>query len=1538
MWLLFLLVLIAITVVGWYSLDGYVKSQLEIQLTELGLGSPEISSVSTGSSGITARQVQFRHAGASQPWLSLEELKIDHPLSSLVAGDNHYNAIELNGIRTVIDLAGAGERRGSFELSELKLPAQELRFNDAELVLKSEDKRDFTVSQLSGSIKQHDQLQLKATIGQMAGGRWQAEGSFDQAEAAFNLQLESVSLNLETGQWADWPLVPKGLDSIVTADGQVRASIQLAVDASQLKELKGAITVGDVAMAFPAFDLPLQLNSGTVSFDQQQVNYRDLVATVAGQGQLKINGQTRLTVLPYKTTFAGEFESVSLATWRRLVASLPAELVGDSTGTAKGTFWIDDATRSQIELTAEADVAAGRFSQIEFEQVSATVNLSELVFDERQRFESIAGSVRVDGEFTDQDLGDVFETFEIDSVRRQLSLGGSGQGNLHLELPLETAEQLDSWTLKVTALLPDVVIGGQAAHDTKLTAQLDRGNLVLNPIRGTPQLGPAAEGGEFRGTKVDAEPDAAVLTARLTWPLTETAPNADRGQLVVDTRAVPPAWIAKVIDRLIQNAQQADGQELTELSSLEFPFDGAVDSKTQLLIPTAAPETVDGWEANSTIENSTLDWKGHRLDQIAAQISWKQSQLNISQINAVWLGGAQLQGSGRLNLNQLSDYQIEATSTSTSVEQAIELAQGLAEDEKMVAQLGEDLDLGWIDSVAAHDVKGEAVLNLALRSTAAAAEDAVPQWSIEIHGQSDKLVIDHHQLDDTVVKASVDSNRFEVATFKTTVDRDGIVKGQGGWSFSEQSGQGDLQWRQVPLSWLVEFSGQSAEWVKGGTSQGNLTLITTAPGERDQPFPVNLRGSVEIKGADLEQVQLSDLTFDIRTRNNRIEIDHLRSGGQLQALEAVAWIETQAPYAYQVTGKANGLALSELVQQAGVLASDQQLELTGTVAGQWTFSGDLQPFRWETDGDVTVLNPTINRYSIDDLAATWKHVGDDWKQSQVRIEALSGEIELTELSEHPQRIAVDIKRLDAERLTKALGLPASVAGTLDGDASLNDWSLAETRWADLNLRGSTLQLGRTEFGDFSAGAVFRDHQLSYQLDGSLLAGKLNGKGQVELNPQQAEIKQFPLRLELVNATLAALYGGSNQFRSLRPLEGGLSAVADVKISLDAMPTANGRVQLSDLKWSNALLTRQASMRFGVNADRVLLDDVRADLKRGKISARFNVPLQEGAPRDFQIDVRQLDLQQLTKVFGYEDWEATGLVDTRLGGQLGRSWNGSGFVGVERAALHGVSGQSARIPVQFRFQPQQGSGQLEFRRSKFRFLDGTVAGTAMLEFGRRLNLRTDLQFSNVNSGDLVKSLFDLDDLDQGRLRGRLQLEGHGIRSVRDLNGSFAGTLDKTQVFQLPVLEQVGQFLVTGQIMNRTYDTDEIKLRLNRGRVEVQQLNFYNALARVAVDGFVYLDGRLDLGVVARVEKLNQPTLIDDLLGSPLAKFQGTPAAFFAQAAEFLSNRVVFLKVGGTADRPQIRLDSGQQVKEEAIRYFLRGSGLLPFDPREGGSGT
>ena len=207
------------------------------------------------------------------------------------------------------------------------------------------------------------------------------------------------------------------------------------------------------------------------------------------------------------------------------------------------------------------------------------------------------------------------------------------------------------------------------------------------------------------------------------------------------------------------------------------------------------------------------------------------------------------------------------------------------------------------------------------------------------------------------------------------------------------------------------------------------------------------------------------------------------------------------------------------------------------------------------------------------------------------------------------------------------------------------------------------------------------------------------------------------------------------------------------------------------------------------------------------------------------------------------------------------------------------------------------------------------------------LTVDMNFSNVNTGKMLAQLAGLNQADQGKLTGRLKLSGRGVRSTRNLKGSFRGSLDRVAAFELPIVSDIGRLVSVTNLQTTDFESNAIELVLSNNQVNVKQLNFSSSLVKIAITGQAYLDGRLNLSAATRVENLQQPTLLDELAGSPLATLNIGPVGTVTRLSEFLSERVVFLKIGGNINRPQVRVDTSQQLPAEVIRYFLPTSNVL-----------
>lgn len=1022
--------------------------------------------------------------------------------------------------------------------------------------------------------------------------------------------------------------------------------------------------------------------------------------------------------------------------------------------------------------------------------------------------------------------------------------------------------------------------------------------------------------------------------------MVSNVPVAETARIGLTTGDVSPAWLQRALDTLIRNAVGPENS--AETTDLAEHLTGAVNTTGHITISTLSPEDIGQWDAVIEIKDSDIAFDESRFSELAAAISLADSRLTFSQVTAD-AGSGDVSANGFLGLDNINRHQVELDVSSMDFNWLTELAQNL--DESDLISLGNND--GNVATLADVQERVDGVLDFRWKMTSEPDRDdpSTANWQANLVGGSEMLTFYGVELNRLGVRLSADQQQIQVSELELALDEKATVRGEGTWQFENNSGSGSIHWQDLSLETIqamavVDGAG-SGEPVETGGEQQMIPVHGVTAGQVNLRWPVqpsqptetasmdSVAGTISFRNMEIASFKPKPFRFDIQSDWNNLVLTNFATDDERLNLELKTTVQAEPPYDYDVSGTMKDLALSEFFETSSVVEEEGlTTELTGAAAGQFRIRGTLSPFDWQSNGKLIILSPTVNREAFRDVTVAWERLGSDTKKSRLQIDALGGKMQMVEMSQKPERVRVEISAIDATELTTLFELPVDLTGKLDGDASINDWSLSETRWFDLKLRGSSMVVGQAELGDFQAQAEYRNKQASYGVEGTLLSGKLTGSGETELKLDRLADARFPLDLKLTNVALADLYGESNAFRSLRPLAGSLSATAEFEFPVGELPSGSGRMSVGELKWEQELITREASVRWKINQDRVVLDDVKVDLKRGSVAARASLPIRGGAPGNYDIDIRQLDLKRLTEVWLGDDWEAEGLLDARLSGQLGKTINGQGYVGVDQARVQGVAGQSVRVPVRYRLSPSSSSGRIELRRSRFRLFGGNVSGKADLDFGSRMDLSVDLELSKVNSGEMIQSLFDIDDVDQGQLSGRLKLNGRGIRSARDLEGSFQGSLDRAEAFQLPVLEQIGKFLSTGGLMNREYDSDKIDLRLNRGRIEVRRLNFHNSLARIAINGDVHLDGRLDLSVAAQVDQLNQPTLVEELAGSPLAGLGGNPAAFFASAADFLSNRIVFLRVGGTFARPQVRLDSPQQLREEAVRYFLQNSPLLP----------
>ena len=562
-WVLSILLLVAVIVfAGYWYAKRTAAHDIAQQLNALELGPHEIGSTSIGLNGVVANDIEFYRDEESrgEPWLTVDRLTVEHPLLELAQGASSYNAIELAGVKATIESASLFESDSdaSFDLSELELPAKQLRLKDAQVVIVDEAKPDVTIKGIQLELNQQDgespsAVTIKGEVEDLLGTKIDIAGKLPADREQLSLTLSADEFDVVTEQWKDLPGIPQGIDNSVTVDGKL---VGLGCDVTLKSDdliVDGTAKVGGLEVGLPQFDLPVSVNQGNVRFDIKQIELSDLVAAVDGSGEVRGKAVAKFAEFPIEMTFDTEFNDVAAGSLRKIVVAIPEILIAEAAGTAKGTVIVESSIRTTINLTAEAAGTDGSYGQIKADTLGANVVIKDLIFDEQQNYESIDGVVVATAQTDQQSIPDVLKTFELDSFQQQMQIVGNGTGKMNLRMPLATAEDMRSWEMKIEGVVPTGSVSGKKFVDADATVTMNDGILQFNPVNVLAVAEDIVAIDKAAGTESN-------LQLNVKWPMVPETAQGDQASIVVSGAEVPVTWLMGFLQNQIDNSSaQPDG-------------------------------------------------------------------------------------------------------------------------------------------------------------------------------------------------------------------------------------------------------------------------------------------------------------------------------------------------------------------------------------------------------------------------------------------------------------------------------------------------------------------------------------------------------------------------------------------------------------------------------------------------------------------------------------------------------------------------------------------------------------------------------------------------------------------------------------------------------------------------------------------------------------------------------------------------------------------------------------------------------------------
>lgn len=779
-------------------------------------------------------------------------------------------------------------------------------------------------------------------------------------------------------------------------------------------------------------------------------------------------------------------------------------------------------------------------------------------------------------------------------------------------------------------------------------------------------------------------------------------------------------------------------------------------------------------------------------------------------------------------------------------------------------------------------------------------------------------------LKDVHLKAQYERGVAEVVEFTANFIDDSRLFGTARASFlRDLQLSAEVQIERLPLKAASELYGLTLPQGTAGTASGSFQISAPATGWASLP-------GWKVDG-EVRADELTVLNHSLKGTSTRIHLDEgllvcseLVADWNGIALEVSPTVKIEAPYSFVADFGVHEAEMDDLLSalELGSLPEG----LGGRLSLQGIVRGQLAPLTWSAAGTGQLRDVELRQAALPATEYGWslsQAGGELWLTTD---QMFGGEIDLNAAIplERSQlsTAKLSLRKVNVAEIVKLVGeLPVELSGDADAELAVTSF---EPLAANLTVAGVSARWDRFAVGNLAATLKVHDDLARYRLTGSGMGAKLEFDGQAELNELRPD--SWPSnsgRLTVREGNLSSISAQlPERLRTqFLPLSGQYDAELDVEMRPPGfLPAATGQITVNSIRWSSNELVPRATARLKLTDNTLRLHDFEAGFGNGFLRGELQTNLNAPQAGSALLTATRVDLKRLLGPWPDAARVVQGTIDARAEVDLGDSWSGTTQLSAARTKVMGMDVEFNRLPIDWTFSPSSGRARFDVRANAVRVGGGRVSGKTSVDFGSTLNLKTDLRLSRLDVKPLLPRRMARSG--RGRLSGRLKLQGRNVRALNDLQGSFNGDLADAQVLGLPVFRTLDRYFDAGQIGSHEFKSTDVKLRLARGVVSVDRISLANSGVQMLVEGKADTRGRLDFNVTAHVGQFDSQPELRRLIGSVgLLAQPAAPVALLAEANDFLSNRLIYLHIGGTVRRPTTRVRPGPLLQQEAVKFFL-----------------
>lgn len=679
----------------------------------------------------------------------------------------------------------------------------------------------------------------------------------------------------------------------------------------------------------------------------------------------------------------------------------------------------------------------------------------------------------------------------------------------------------------------------------------------------------------------------------------------------------------------------------------------------------------------------------------------------------------------------------------------------------------------------------------------------------------------------------------------------------------------------------------------------------------------------------------TDVSADLELRDGTLAVSQFRSGYRGLSLRGEAALAMVEPFRFTMRFETGERELTSLITEQDPFSLPP--EVTASLSLQGALRGQLVSRDWSSTGRLFLKDLTWAPITIPAVQVDWEANPVDVTLQAAEVDLFAGRVAFQARVpldlEEPSRIKATVEGVDLGVIGRRLSLPVEVVGSASGDITVEDLLSPADRMARASLQSEKAVVGKLPLNGIAAVLDFAGGAGSYRVSGEAANGSWEWTGDVRGEDWLSEAVTVSGQLVGRDMQLAALANGlPPALRDpLGPLDGQLST--EMKLTFqgpDWQLQGEGGVTVREVSWDRQPLVSLARSNISLGASEVQIDQLYASLGRGSVTGDARISL-ESRGGTVNLTATRIDAERLVAAWPSLAGQVEGSVDAQVRGSLGAVSAGTAHLSVARTRVAGLRVRAPRIPLDWRFSAARGTGRLRLRETTAFLAGGRAKLEGTLGFGRTLDVDASARLDRLQTDALMRAASgSFASTGAGRLSGDLRLSGKRVRSLDDLRGSFSGELRQTQALRFPILESITRVVDSSQYGSAGFDSSAVEIRLARGILHVEELAMANRGMQLMMEGTIARRGRLDLDVAAHLGQVEvQPALQRLLPAAGIAIQPAASIALLSQANELFADRMIYLHIGGTVQRPATRLSPAPLLRQELVRFLLDEATRLPF---------